>query len=52
MLTQLLPPHLHVTAIGVGSAFGATGNSLFPIAAGAIAGSKGHVPLPPLLPLH
>jgi len=52
MLTKLLPRHLHVSAIGIGTALGSGGNSGFPIAAGLIAGSKGHAPLPSLLPFH
>ncbi|PWW72835.1 hypothetical protein C7212DRAFT_285691 [Tuber magnatum] len=42
VLTKLLPRHLHVSAIGIGSAFGAVGSSCFPIVAGAIAQYKGH----------
>ncbi|KAG0635815.1 major facilitator superfamily domain-containing protein [Tuber brumale] len=49
MLTILLPPHLHVSAIGIGSALGALGSSVFPIAAGAIAESRGITMIHPLI---
>ena len=42
MLTKLLPSHLHVTAIGIGSALGAGGSTIFPIAAGQIANRRGY----------
>ncbi|PUU83539.1 hypothetical protein B9Z19DRAFT_15193 [Tuber borchii] len=49
MLTKILPSHLHVTAIGIGSALGAGGSTVFPIAAGEIANSRGITTIPPLL---
>ncbi|PWW79670.1 MFS general substrate transporter [Tuber magnatum] len=48
-LITLLPPHLHVTAVGIGTALGAVGTSTFPIAAGAIAEHRGISMIQPLI---
>ncbi|RPA90455.1 MFS general substrate transporter [Choiromyces venosus 120613-1] len=49
MLTKLLPPHLHVGAIAIGSALGSAGSSVFPIAAGALGEYKGISMIHPLI---
>jgi len=46
MVTKLLPGHLHVSAMGIGTALGAVGSTTFPIAAGEIADRKGQFPPP------
>ncbi|KAI9842115.1 MAG: hypothetical protein M1837_007476 [Sclerophora amabilis] len=43
--TKLLPPHLHVSAIGFTAAFGGGGAALFPFAVGALAQAKGSGPV-------
>ncbi|CUS15507.1 unnamed protein product [Tuber aestivum] len=49
MLTTLLPPHLHVSAIGLCSVLGSFGSGIFPIAAGAIAEHRGISKIHPLI---
>ncbi|RDW75114.1 MFS general substrate transporter-15 [Coleophoma cylindrospora] len=46
--TKLLPPRLHVSAIGFSAAFGGGGAALFPFAVGAIASAKGVQVLQPI----
>ena len=40
-LIILLPKHLHVTAIGIGSALGTAGTMVFPTVAGVVADRAG-----------
>lgn len=47
--TKLLPRHLHVTAIGIASALGASGATVLPFAVGALAQSKGVSVLQPFV---
>ena len=47
--TKLLPPRLHVSAIGFAAAFGGGGAALFPFAVGAIAQVKGVQVLQPIV---
>ncbi len=47
--TQLLPKHLHVSAIGFAAAFGGGGAAALPFAVGAIAQSKGVQVLQPIV---
>lgn len=49
MATKLLPPHLHVSAIGFATALGGTGAAIFPFITGAIAQSKGVKVLQPII---
>ena len=44
MLIKLLPSHLHVSAMAIGTALGAGGSTAFPIAAGEIAYHRGYFP--------
>ena len=39
--TKLLPPHLHVSGVGIAATMGSTGACLLPFAVGAIAEAKG-----------
>lgn len=47
--TKLLPPRLHVSAVGFAAAFGGGGAALFPFAVGAIAQVKGVQVLQPIV---
>ncbi|KAI9754460.1 MAG: hypothetical protein M4579_004688 [Chaenotheca gracillima] len=47
--TKLLPPHLHVSAIGFAAAFGGSGAALLPFSVGAIAQAKGVQVLQPII---
>jgi len=47
--TNLLPRHLHVSAIGFAAAFGGSGAAIFPFAVGAIAQAKGVKVLQPII---
>lgn len=49
MATKLLPPHLHVSAIGFATALGGTGAAIFPFLTGAIAQAKGVKVLQPIV---
>ena len=47
--TKLLPPYLHVAAIGFAAAFGGSGAAVLPFAVGAIAQSAGVKVLQPII---
>ena len=47
--TRLLPPHLHVSGVGVAATMGSTGACLLPFAVGAIAEAKGVQVLMPIV---
>lgn len=47
--TQLLPKHIHVSAIGFAAAFGGGGAAVFPFAVGALAEAKGVAVLQPII---
>ena len=47
--TRLLPPHLHVSAVGLMATMGNTGASLLPFAVGGLAESKGVQVLMPMV---
>lgn len=47
--TQLLPKHLHVSAIGFAASFGGSGAAILPFAVGAIAQAKGVQILQPII---
>ena len=47
--TRLLPPHLHVSGVGVAATLGSTGACLLPFAVGAIAEAKGVQVLMPVV---
>lgn len=47
--TKLLPPRLHISAVGFAAAFGGGGAALFPFAVGAIAQVKGVQVLQPIV---
>ncbi len=48
-MTKLLPPYLHVPAIGFSAAFGGSGAAVLPFAVGAIAQSAGVKVLQPII---
>lgn len=47
--TKLLPPYLHVSAIGFSAAMGGGGAAIFPFAVGALAQAKGVQVLQPIV---
>ncbi|EXJ91891.1 hypothetical protein A1O3_00441 [Capronia epimyces CBS 606.96] len=49
MAANLLPKHIHVSAIGFGMALGGTGGTIFPFVIGAISASKGVKVLQPII---